>query len=111
VAAYCGGFSSPCALGPFLSENQSDRKCRSLFEVHLGGSRTRLVRRRANAKKIAHRGIWVEPELLAEIENWAKSAEGKVHHPFFKCGLAPDPALPFCRIAYRRLCVYALITP
>jgi bifunctional non-homologous end joining protein LigD len=29
-------------------------------------------------KRIGHRGIWVEPELLAEIEYWAKSAEGKV---------------------------------
>jgi bifunctional non-homologous end joining protein LigD len=35
-------------------------------------------------KKIAHRGIWVEPSLLAEIEYRAKSAEGKVRHPFFK---------------------------
>ena len=30
------------------------------------------------AKKIAHRDIWVEPQLLAEIEYRAKSAEGKV---------------------------------
>lgn len=36
------------------------------------------------AKKIAHRGIWVEPKLQAEIEYRAKSAEGKVRHPFFK---------------------------
>jgi bifunctional non-homologous end joining protein LigD len=36
------------------------------------------------AKKIAHRGIWVEPSLLAEIEYRAKSAEGKVRHPFFR---------------------------
>jgi ATP-dependent DNA ligase len=35
-------------------------------------------------KKIAHRGIWVEPSVLAEIEYRAKSAEGKVRHPFFK---------------------------
>ena len=41
------------------------------------------------AKKIAHRGIWVEPSLLAEIEYRAKSAEGKVRHPFFK-GLRED---------------------
>jgi bifunctional non-homologous end joining protein LigD len=32
------------------------------------------------AKKIAHRGIWVEPSLLAEIEYRAKSAGGKVRH-------------------------------
>jgi bifunctional non-homologous end joining protein LigD len=29
------------------------------------------------ARKIAHRGIWVEPSLLAEIEYRAKSAEGR----------------------------------
>jgi bifunctional non-homologous end joining protein LigD len=40
-------------------------------------------------KRIAHRGIWVEPRLLAEIEYRAKSAEGKVRHPFFK-GLRED---------------------
>jgi len=41
------------------------------------------------AKKIAHRGVWVEPSLLAEIEYRAKSAEGKVRHPIFK-GLGED---------------------
>jgi bifunctional non-homologous end joining protein LigD len=41
------------------------------------------------AKRIGHRGIWVEPELLAEIEYRAKSAEGKVRHPVFK-GLRDD---------------------
>ena len=41
------------------------------------------------ARKIAHRGIGVEPALLAEIEYRAKSAEGKVRHPFFK-GLRED---------------------
>jgi ATP-dependent DNA ligase len=35
------------------------------------------------------KGIWVEPQLLAEIEYRAKSAEGKVRHPFFK-GLRED---------------------
>jgi bifunctional non-homologous end joining protein LigD len=40
-------------------------------------------------RKIAHKAIWVEPELLAEIEYRAKSAEGKVRHPFFK-GLRED---------------------
>jgi hypothetical protein len=35
-------------------------------------------------KKIAHRGIWVEPALLAEIEYRAKSAEGKVRPPFLQ---------------------------
>jgi bifunctional non-homologous end joining protein LigD len=41
------------------------------------------------AKRIAHKGIWVEPRLMAEIEYRAKSAEGKVRHPFFK-GLRED---------------------
>ena len=40
-------------------------------------------------KRIAHRGTWVEPKLLAEIEYRAKSAEGKVRHPFFR-GLRED---------------------
>jgi bifunctional non-homologous end joining protein LigD len=44
------------------------------------------------AKKIAYRGVWVEPSLLAEIEYRAKSAEGKVRHPFFK-GIREDMAL------------------
>jgi ATP-dependent DNA ligase len=37
----------------------------------------------------AHKGIWVEPQLLAEVEYRAKSAEGKVRHPLFK-GLRED---------------------
>jgi bifunctional non-homologous end joining protein LigD len=41
------------------------------------------------AKRIAHKGIWVEPKLLAEIEYRGKSAEGKVRHPFFR-GLRED---------------------
>ena len=41
------------------------------------------------SRKIAHRGIWVEPQLLAEIEYRAKSAEGKMRHPFFR-GLRED---------------------
>jgi bifunctional non-homologous end joining protein LigD len=41
------------------------------------------------AKRIAHKGVWVEPTLLAEIEYRAKSTEGKVRHPVFK-GLRED---------------------
>jgi bifunctional non-homologous end joining protein LigD len=41
------------------------------------------------AKKIAHRAVWVEPSLLAEIEYRAKSTEGKVRHSFFK-GIRED---------------------
>jgi bifunctional non-homologous end joining protein LigD len=40
-------------------------------------------------KRIAYKGIWVEPEFLAEIEYRAKSAEGKVRHPVFK-GIRED---------------------
>jgi bifunctional non-homologous end joining protein LigD len=41
------------------------------------------------SNRINHRGIWVEPELLAEIEDRVRSAEGKVRHQFFK-GLRED---------------------
>jgi bifunctional non-homologous end joining protein LigD len=44
-------------------------------------------------KRIAHKGIWVEPQLMAEIEYRAKSAEGKVRHPFFK-GVREDMKPP-----------------
>jgi bifunctional non-homologous end joining protein LigD len=51
---------------------------------------TPLIRKsQPYSKRIAHRGIWVEPQLLAEIEYRAKSAEGKLRHPFFK-GLRED---------------------
>jgi bifunctional non-homologous end joining protein LigD len=51
---------------------------------------TPLIRKtQPYAKKIFHKGIWVEPELLAEIEYRAKSAEGKLRHPFFR-GLRED---------------------
>jgi bifunctional non-homologous end joining protein LigD len=39
--------------------------------------------------RITHRGIWVEPSLLADIEYRAKSAAGKVRHPILK-GLRDD---------------------
>lgn len=41
------------------------------------------------AKRIVHKGIWVEPVLLAEIEYRAKPADGKVRHPFYR-GLRDD---------------------
>ena len=51
---------------------------------------TPLIRRsQPYSKHIAHKGIWVEPDLMAEIEYRAKSTEGKVRHPFFK-GLRED---------------------
>jgi len=45
--------------------------------------------KRSPSKRIAHNGIWVEPSVLAEIEYRAKSAEGKLRHPFFK-GIRED---------------------
>jgi bifunctional non-homologous end joining protein LigD len=51
---------------------------------------TPLIRKsQPYSKRIAQRGIWVEPKLLAEIEYRAKSTEGKLRHPFFK-GLRED---------------------
>lgn len=58
--------------------------------AHLRKRLTPLIRKtQPFTKRIAHRGIWVEPKLLAEIEYRAKSAEGKVRHPFF-LGLRED---------------------
>jgi bifunctional non-homologous end joining protein LigD len=52
---------------------------------HLQARLKPLIRKtQPYAKKIAHRGVWIEPSLLAEIEYRAKSAEGKIRHPFFK---------------------------
>ena len=51
---------------------------------------TPLIRKtQPYTKRIAHRGVWVEPSLLAAIEYRAKSAEGKVRHPDFK-GIRED---------------------
>src|SRR6476620_5106345 len=51
---------------------------------------TPLIRKtQPYSKRIAHKGIWVEPQLMAEIEYRAKSAEGKVRHPFFR-GIRED---------------------
>jgi bifunctional non-homologous end joining protein LigD len=51
---------------------------------------TPLVRKtQPSTKRIAHWDVWVEPELLAEIEYRAKSAEGKLRHPFYG-GLRED---------------------
>jgi bifunctional non-homologous end joining protein LigD len=64
------------------------------FDTHsakaLRARLTPLIRKsQPYSKRIAHRGIWVEPQLLAEIEYRAKSAEGKLRHPYFK-GLRED---------------------
>ncbi|MBR0755649.1 non-homologous end-joining DNA ligase [Bradyrhizobium jicamae] len=51
---------------------------------------TPLIRKtQPYSKRIAHKAIWVEPEVLAEIEYRTKSAEGKVRHPFFR-GIRED---------------------
>jgi ATP-dependent DNA ligase len=50
---------------------------------------TPLIKTQPYTRRIAHKGIWVEPELLVEIEYRAKSSEGNVRHPFFK-GLRED---------------------
>lgn len=51
---------------------------------------TPLIRKtQPYTRRIAHKGIWVEPELSVEIEYRAKSAEGKVRHPFYR-GLRED---------------------
>jgi putative SOS response-associated peptidase YedK len=43
---------------------------------------TPLIRKtQPYSKNIAHKALWVEPKLLAEVEYRAKSAEGKVRHP------------------------------
>ena len=64
-----------------------------LDETSAAGLRKRLTplirKTQPFAIRIAHKAIWVEHEPLAEIEYRAKSAAGKVPHPFFK-GLRED---------------------
>ena len=78
--------ASPAVAAFFLGTVVSLQPCAPLLRARL----TPLIRKtQPYSKRIAHRGIWVEPQLLAEIEYRAKSAEGKVRHPFFK-GLRED---------------------
>jgi ATP-dependent DNA ligase len=56
---------------------------------HHGYALMPLIRKPSPMRSGLHKAFWVEPELLAEIEYRAKSAEGKVRHPFFK-GLRED---------------------
>ena len=44
---------------------------------------TPLIRKTNPTPSGSRKGIWVEPELSAEIEYRAKSAQGKMRHPFF----------------------------
>jgi bifunctional non-homologous end joining protein LigD len=58
---------------------------RNLQRWRLARRLTPLIRKtQPYAKRVAHKGIWVKPELLAGIEYRAKSAEDKVRHPFFR---------------------------
>ncbi|MGV7215020.1 non-homologous end-joining DNA ligase [Bradyrhizobium sp. UFLA05-112] len=51
---------------------------------------TPLIRKtQPYTKRVVRKGTWVEPELLAEVEYRAKSAQGKVRHPFFR-GIRED---------------------
>ncbi len=51
---------------------------------------TPLIRKaQPYAKRIVHKGIWIGSQISAEIEYRAKSADGKVRHPFFK-GIRDD---------------------
>jgi hypothetical protein len=60
-----------------------------------GSPRWLLLIRKPYSKRINHPGLWVEPKLLAKIEYSAKSAEGKVRHPFFQKA-AGAPAMRWC---------------
>jgi bifunctional non-homologous end joining protein LigD len=52
---------------------------------------TPLIRKtQPSTKRIAHKGIWVEPKFMVEIEYRAKSTEGKVRHPLLFKGLRED---------------------
>lgn len=76
--------------GKLVYAGKVDHGFTSQSEKDLRAKLKPLIRKtQPYAKKIAHRGIWVEPSLLAEIEYRAKSDEGKVRHPFFK-GLRED---------------------
>jgi bifunctional non-homologous end joining protein LigD len=67
------------------------RDCLSPRETAPGWRLKPLIRKSLPcAKKIAHRGIWVEPSLLAEIEYRAKSAEGHAATSIFFKGLRED---------------------
>jgi bifunctional non-homologous end joining protein LigD len=67
-----------------------DHGCDRTSAAELRRRLTPLIRNtQPYARRVAHRGIWVEPQLLAEIEYRTKSAEGKVRHPFFK-GIRED---------------------
>jgi bifunctional non-homologous end joining protein LigD len=67
-------------------DNGFDKSSTAELQAHL---RPLIRKTQPYAKKFVHRGVWVEPSLQAEIEYRAKSAAGKVRHPFFK-GIRED---------------------
>jgi len=74
------GAKAPTWSMPGRSTSAFDRESAKALRARL----THFIREtQPYSKRIAHGGIWVEPKLLAEIEYRAKSAEGKVRHPFF----------------------------
>jgi bifunctional non-homologous end joining protein LigD len=76
--------------GQFIYAGKVDHGFTPEAEKDLRARLKPLIRKtQPYSKKIAHRGIWVEPSLLAEVEYRAKSAEGKLRHPFFK-GIRED---------------------
>jgi ATP-dependent DNA ligase len=85
--------SFTCMFAAVSKTDISARSTKASTRRSCGALREKLMpqirKTQPYAKKIAHRGIWVEPQLLAEIQYRAKSAAGKVRHPFFK-GLRED---------------------
>ncbi len=82
--------------GLIIPQPRGEGKCELPSKARLPGFvLTPLIRKtQPYAKKIEHKAIWAEPELLVEIKYRAKSAEGKVRHPIFK-GLG-RPVMEWC---------------
>jgi hypothetical protein len=79
--AFCGHYGlTPTRNNPGVSHENGSKARMAISNARL----TPLIRKtQPYARKIANKALWVEPEMLAEIEYRAKSAEGKVRHPFF----------------------------
>ncbi|MGY4160212.1 MULTISPECIES: non-homologous end-joining DNA ligase [unclassified Bradyrhizobium] len=71
--------------GEFIYAGKVDHGFDKASAADLRKRLTPLIRQtQPYTKRIRHKGIWVEPKILAEIEYRARSAEGKVRHPFFR---------------------------
>jgi ATP-dependent DNA ligase len=81
--------SSEQFVGEIRARSDSGSAAHQFFLIPSARLKPLIRTTQPYAKKIAHRGVWVEPSLLAEIEHRAKSAAGKVRHPFFK-GIRED---------------------